>query len=147
MNFIKQVEELDKIVVEYGTRMLAKHINEGQNDLIPLETYENTIFNSIQISGYATQYKIFNNVAVWLIDYLSDEVYTEAINNYLQANTTEHGQNVYKSYLENVDYFQDVYFGEERKSIVGQQGLLFVLTEKTEQNIIVKVCHFKQTHF
>jgi len=147
MKFIKKIEDLDKIVVEYGTRMLAKHINHGQNNLIPLETFENTIFNSMQISGYATQYKIFNNVAVWLIDNLTDEIYIESINDYLQSNTTEHGKKVYSSYLKNKDYFHDVYFGEERKNIVGKQGVLFVLTEKTEKEVIVKICYFHPTTF
>jgi hypothetical protein len=147
MKFIKRVEELDKVIVEYGTRMLSKHINQGQNNLVPLNTYNNTIFNSMQISGYATQYKIFNNVAIWLLDNISDEIYLESINDYLRSNTTEHGKNVYNSYINNIDYFQDVYFGEERRKVVNNQGILFVLTEKTKENIIVKVCYFKEVEF
>ena len=147
MNFINKLEELDSIIVEYGTRMLAKHINHGQNSLTPLITFDNTIFNSMQITGHAIKYKIFNNVAIWLIDDISDEMYLESINDYLQSNTSEHGKNVYKSYLENLDYFHNVYFGEERKNIVGNTGVLFVLTEKTENNIIVKKCYFHKTLF
>jgi len=142
MKFIEQVEKIDSVVAEYGTRMLAKHINHGQNNLIPLETFDNTIFNSMQVSGYAVQYKIFNNVAVWIIDNLTDEIYLESINDYLYSNTTDHGKKVYSSYTENKDYFQDVYFGEERRNLVGKQGILFILTEKDENNTIVKKCYF-----
>lgn len=145
MKFIKRIEELDNIIIEYGTRMLAKHINGGQNNLIPLETYNHTIFNNIQISGYANQYKIFKNVAVWLIDDITDEIYLESINDYLEGNKTEHGQKVYSSYLENIDYFQDTYFNKERENIVGKSGILFVLTEKTVKNDIIKLCHFHPT--
>ncbi len=148
MQFMNTVEKLNSLIYQYGTRMLARHINHGQNDLEPLKnTYSNTIFNSMEITNHAVAYKIFNNVAVWLIDNISDEMYLESINDYLKTNNSEHGVKVYDSYTTHKDYFENEYFGDERKNLVNKQGLLFIMTEKTEKGEIVKICYFLPTDF
>ena len=148
MKFIEQVQSLDSVVNEYGTRMLSKHIDDGVNNIKPLDNvYHNTIFNSMLIPGHAILYKIFNNVAVWLIEDFSDDLYLESIDDYLKTNTSEHGKLVYESFLKNKEYFQDDYFGEERKRITNTQGLLFIITERNEKNEIVKTCYFHPVTF
>ena len=145
MNFIQTVEKLDPIIKEYSTRLLSEHITMKVQPLKNI--YNNTIFNSMQISGYASLYKIVNNVAVWLINDITDSIYLESIDDYLKSNTTEHGKLVYKSYLNNKKYYNDDYFAAERNRICNTQGLIFILTEKNERQEIVKKCYFHHVNF
>lgn len=147
-SFIQTAENLDKCIVKYGTRMLQSHINGGENDIVPItDLYFASIFNSMQIIGHAHLYKTFNNVAVWLITGITDELYLESIDDYLKTNTTSHGILVYESYLKNKDYFQNEYFGPERSKVVDAQGLLFILTEKGKDDEILKKCFFHPISF
>ena len=147
MDFITTAETLDIEIKKYGTRMLAKHIDNGENNIEPLtDTYNPTIFNNIQITGYAMLYKIFNNVAVWLIDKIPEEIYKESINDYLRLNETEHGKAVYEAYLQDPEQYNQ-YFNVELERIKDKQGLLFVLTEKDEKGLIYKVCYFHEISF
>jgi len=147
MDFITTAERLDIDIKKYGTRMLANHIDNGDNDIEPLtDTYGPTIFNSIQITGYAMLYKIFNNVAVWLLNDIPEDIYKESINDYLKSNKTEHGKLVYNTYLQDPEKYNE-YFDGELQRIKNKKGLLFVLTEKDEKGLIYKVCYFHETNF
>jgi len=147
MDFITTAERLDSDIKKYGTRMLANHIDNGNNNIEPLtDTYGPTIFNSIQITGHAMLYKIFNNVAVWLINDISEDIYKESIDDYLKFNKSEHGKLVYNAYLQDPEKYLE-YFNEELKRIKNKKGLLFVLTEKDKKGLIYKVCYFHETNF
>jgi len=139
MNFIKHVENIEHLIISTVDNMLL-----DQN----LKTHNHTIFHNIQVIDHSILYKQFKDVNVWLISDFNKTLYNQTIDDYLKSNLSDHGKQVYTSYLKNKDFFENEYFGQEQKIIENKTGILFTkLEQDKETGQFVKRSYFIEYNF
>jgi len=139
MNFIKHVENIERLIVSTVNNMLLDR---------NFKTHNQTIFHNIQVLEHSILYKQFKDVNIWLISDFNKSLYNQTIDDYLKSNSSDHGKQVYASYLKNKDFFENEYFGMEQKIIENKTGILFTKLEQDEETKqFIKRSYFLEYNF